>query len=284
MTGEDQERVRQMRRQIFLTAVRGGQAHLASSFSCVELLYALYGKGLLRIDREKPEDINRDRFILSKGHAGLALYTALFDAGLITKEILNTYLQPEGNLGGEPVSGSLPWIEASTGSLGHGLSVGMGMALAGKLNKQPYRVFVILGDGECEEGSIWEAVMASYRFELDHLVAIIDANGLQKMDTLKETMRIDQWRSKWEAFGWDVEEIQNGHDVDEICQVLKEVSERRNQRPHLVIAHTVKGKGVSLMENNPDWHFRMPRKKEKGIFMKELGLTQEEMEECKELT
>ena len=279
MNETDKKNLLQMRKDMFLTACCGGQAHLASAFSAAEILYVLYQKGVLRIDPKDPGSPDRDRLILSKGHAGLALYVSLAQAGFFPKEELRTFLQPGTRIGGEPCLNSLPGAEAATGSLGHGLSIGMGIALAGKLDRKDYRVYVILGDGECQEGTVWEAVMAAYRYGLDNLIAILDCNKIQKMGAVSEMMKISGWRSRWEAFGWDVDECMDGHDPDELEAVLR----RNNQtgRPRLVIAHTVKGKGVSVMEGQAAWHFKMPNKRETKKFMEELQISEEELEACR---
>ena len=266
------DELKDLRRQIFFIARKGGSAHLASCYSCLEILYTLYVRGVMRCGPAKSE---RDRLILSKGHAGLALYTVMHRAGLMSYEKLASYLQPGGTLGGEPSPRDFPLIEAATGSLGHGLSVGAGMAMAQKMDGLDAHTFVIVGDGELQEGSIWEAVMSASALRLDNLTAIIDCNGLQKMNTTAETMGGDPiWADKFAAFGWDVLEA-DGHDVNALERALKQ--ENLSGKPRAIIAHTVKGKGVSLMENNPNWHFRMPNRKETKIFAAELGIPQEEL-------
>lgn len=279
MTREDTNALKEMRKKMFLAAYCGGSAHLASAFSAAEIFYALYQKDILHIDVSAPGDENRDRLILSKGHASLALYASLVMKGFIREEELYTFIQPGSRLSGEPCLNGIPGVEAATGSLGHGLSLGLGMALAGKLDGRKSRVYVVLGDGECQEGSIWEAVMAAHRYELGNLTAILDCNGIQKMGFIRETMKISSWRGKWESFGWRVDEIEDGHNLDEVCRVLRQETEA--DRPRLVLAHTVKGKGVSIMENEPNWHFKMPNRRELKVFMEELGITQEELERCK---
>ena len=277
MNKEDQNQTAALRRKIFLTALRGGQAHLASSFSCLEILYALYVRGVLRLEPGKTDDPDRDRLILSKGHAGLAMYACMNAAGVIPEDAMTRYLQPDGDLGGEPVTGTLPGIEAATGSLGHGLSIGVGMAMAGRMDQRDYTVYVILGDGECQEGTIWEAAVSACRYSLGNLTVILDSNRIQKMGFVDDAMGRADWKAKWQAFGWRTEEITDGHDVDEIVQVLTMLKQDPDPRPRLVIANTVKGKGVSLMENSADWHFRMPRRKELKVFLKELGISEDEV-------
>lgn len=271
----DELNLKKLRKQIVLTATKGGIGHLASSFSCLEILYVLYLRGIMKHDPAHPDMPTRDRLVLSKGHAGLALYTVMSEAGYLSKEKLNNYLQEGSSIGGEPSIRDLPGIEASTGSLGHGLPVATGMALAQKLDQTGARTFVILGDGECQEGSIWEAAISAVALELGNLVAILDANSIQKMCTIEETMRCVNWRAKFESFGWTVCEI-DGHDVDQLIAVLSK--ENDTNKPMLIMAHTIKGKGVSIMENNPLWHFKLPNKKEKKAFMSELEITEAEYE------
>lgn len=167
----------------------------------------------------------------------------------------------------------LPGIEATTGSLGHGLSMGAGMAMAQKMDGLNAKTYVIIGDGECEEGSIWEAAMSAPAFALDNLTAILDCNEIQKMTTVEGTIGLTNWKEKWNSFGWLVKEV-DGHDINALEKVLQE--ENKTGKPILLIAHTIKGKGVSIMENNPLWHFKLPNKKEKKIFYSELGITEEE--------
>lgn len=228
--------------------------------------------GVMHYDPDNPGKYDRDRLILSKGHAGLALYAVMCRAGYLTPEKLASYLQPFTTIGGEPSPRDLAGIEAATGSLGHGLSVGAGMAMAQKIDGINARTFVIIGDGECQEGSIWESVISASAFGLDNLTAIIDSNGIQKMNTVAETMRVVDWRKKFEAFGWDIQEA-DGHNVNELEQVL--TLKNDTGKPRVLIAHTVKGRGVSVMENNPNWHYRMPNRKETKIFASELGIPQE---------
>lgn len=276
MNKQDTEALAKLRKRIFLTGYSGGAAHLASCFSAIEIIYTLYMKGILRYDPRNPDMPYRDRFILSKGHGGLALYSVLCEAGFLSEDKIKTYLKPGSNIGGEPNMRDLKGIEASTGSLGHGLSVGVGMALAQKIDQNNARTFVMIGDGESQEGSIWEAAMCAAALSLDNLIAILDQNELQKTNRVEETLGFVNWEEKWRAFGWNVIHV-DGHDVDALTEVLSKLP--TNGKPTMVIAHTIKGKGVSIMENNPVWHFRIPNRKEKKVFMAELGITDEEMEE-----
>ncbi len=264
-----------LRKKIFITGYKGGMAHLASCFSSLEMIYALYLKGILRYDPEDPKWEDRDRFILSKGHAGLALYCVLLEAGLISEEQFSSYLQDPSLIGGEPCMRDCPWIEATTGSLGHGLSMGLGMAMAFKADRRASRVYVMLGDGECNEGTIWEAAMMAPSVKLGNLIAILDCNNIQKMDFVANTLGEPNWRAKWEAFGWAVDEC-DGHDMDDFKRVIEKPSDP--EKPRLIIAHTVKGKGVSVMENNPNWHFKLPGRKELKVFKAELEISDQEME------
>lgn len=270
----DMDEIRELKKKIFLTAYKAGSAHLASAFSVIDVLYVLYCEQILRYDIKNPWAESRDRLIMSKGHASLALYTILNKVGFISDEELEQFCQPGSHLGGEPKLGAAPGIEASTGSLGHGLPFAIGVALACKMNHLDNKIYVILGDGECQEGTVWEAAMAAIKFKLDNLVVIIDDNRLQAMDTVEEIMGITSWKDKWEAFGFDVEEI-DGHDLKEIRESLQK--KNKKDQPRLIISHTVKGHGVSFMEGVPIWHYRMPNEQEIEIVMKELDISEKEL-------
>ena len=274
-TEREKEDLLALRKKIFILGYKGGMAHLASCYSSLEMIYALYLKGILQYDPENPRWKDRDRFILSKGHAGLALYTVMMKAGLIEEKVLDTYLQEESLIGGEPCMRDSTWVEATTGSLGHGLSMGLGIAMALKMDHSPAKVYVMLGDGECEEGTVWEAVMMAPAFGLDNLVAILDCNEIQKMDFVKKTSGETRWAQRWEAFGWEVKEI-DGHDMEDFKRAIEEPV--TSDKPRLLIAHTVKGKGISIMENNPNWHFKLPGRKELKVFKEELGISDSELE------
>ena len=264
----------ELRKKIFLTGYRGGMAHLASCFSCLEILYALYCGGVLRLREDDAKWKDRDRFVLSKGHAGLALYAVLNKRGLLSDEEFSSYLMPGTHIGGEPCMRDCEWVEATTGSLGHGLSLAVGMAVALKAEQSPARVYVLLGDGESEEGTVWEAAMSAAAFRLDNLTVILDCNEIQKMDRVDRIIGPAKWREKWEAFGWSVSET-DGHDVEALRSALSEPGAAGE--PRLLIVHTVKGKGVSIMEHNPNWHFKLPGRKERKVFMEELQITEEEI-------
>ncbi len=270
-----------LRKDIFLTAYSGKIGHLASAFSLVDILTELYLGGLLRHDPKDPEWADRDMLILSKGHGSLALYTVLCKAGYFPRETLWKFCQPGTILGGEPNMLECPGVEASTGSLGHGLSIGVGMALALKRDHRRNHVYVILGDGECQEGSVWEAVLSASAFYLDNLTVIVDHNRIQKMDFIENVIGADELGRQFEAFRWQVKTC-NGHDGPSIKEAL--TGDWSQGMPRCLIADTVKGKGVSLMENNPAWHWRMPSKKELKVFKAELGITDEELEEVRRLS
>lgn len=264
-----------LRKNIFITGYKGGMAHLASCYSSLEMIYAMYLKGILRYDIDNPKWKDRDRFILSKGHAGLALYGVMEKAGLITEDVYRSYLKENAIIGGEPCMRDCQWVEATTGSLGHGLSMGLGIAMALKMDHSSAKVYVMLGDGELEEGTIWEAIMTAPSFGVDNLVAILDCNNIQKMDFVDKTIGKPNWSVKLESFGWDVIET-DGHDMERFKDSV--LLKNETGKPRMIIANTIKGKGVSIMENNPNWHFRLPGKKELKVFKEELGISDEELE------
>lgn len=272
---DEKEELKQLRKDIFITGYKGGMAHLASCYSCLEILYTLYLRGILRYDVKDAGWADRDRLILSKGHAGLALYGVMTRAGLMKKEEFHSYLKPGSSVGGEPCMRDSRWVEATTGSLGHGLPMAAGMAMALKADRSPAKVYVVLGDGECEEGTVWEAAITAAAFGLDNLVVVLDCNQIQKMDFVGRTIGAANWREKWESFGWNVEEA-DGHDIESLEKVLKK--DGSTNVPRIIIAHTTKGKGVSIMENNPNWHFRLPGRRELKIFKEELGISDSELE------
>lgn len=270
----EQEIIKELRKAIFRTAYKGNTGHLASAFSVIEILYVLYFRGILKYDSANPDWEDRDKLVMSKGQGSLALYSVLSKAGYFSREELDTFCQPGSKLGGEPRLGEIPGVEASTGSLGHGLSYAVGIAMAYKMQNKKNHVYVIIGDGECQEGSVWEAAMAAKNFKLDNLTVIMDNNKLQAMGTVKELMDIDDWVGKWREFGWHVINV-DGHDVEQVeCALKKQAIQGI---PTMVIADTIKGKGISFMENVPIWHFRMPNEKELKIVMKELDIKEEEL-------
>jgi len=278
---EDKEILRDFRKKIFTTAYPMKLAHLASAYSIVEIVYALYMKGILKFDANNPKWEERDRFILSKGHGSLAVYVALCYANIISEEVLSTFCKPGYSMGGEVNMLETEGVEATTGSLGHGLSFGVGVALAQKIKGSSAQTYVVVGNGEIEEGVIWEAVMSAYKFKLNNLTVILDDNKIQKMGFTSDTMRITSWDDKWKSFGWEVDYIYDGHNLEEVISVLSKPNITEN--PRVIIANTVKGKGVSIMENNANWHFKMPNKKELKVFMSELNISEEELNNAKSI-
>lgn len=272
----DIENVKELRKRIFITGYKGGLAHLASCFSSLEMIYTLYIKDVLRYDKSNAKWADRDRFILSKGHAGLALYGVLVKAGLVSEEAYASYLTEKSQIGGEPCMRDCEWIEATTGSLGHGLPMGMGIAMALKMNQSPARVYVMLGDGELQEGSLWESIMSAPAFDLSNLIVILDCNKIQKMDFVDKTIGDPIWKEKFTSFGWHVTEV-DGHDMEAFKDCVLKIRDKE-VGPKLIIAHTVKGKGVSIMENNPNWHFKLPGRKELKVFKEELNISDSELE------
>jgi len=245
------EMARQLRNDVLdITAGPGG--HVSSAFSAVELLTAMYFGGVMRYRPDEPNWPERDRFLLSKGHAAPVFYPVLARAGYVPLEKTKSFRQRGSGLHGHPIQGTFPGIENTSGSLGQGLSIGLGHVLAGRLSGLHYRVNVLLGDGECEEGQIWEAAMAASHFRLDRLVAVVDLNRLQATGAVANRFNTTPVADKWRAFGWHVTEI-DGHDMPAILDTL-DALDGVDGRPKVIVAHTVKGKGVSFMENTCDWH------------------------------
>lgn len=263
------EIAKNLRKTIFKTIIEGGGGHLPASLSIVEILVILYN-GILRIDPRDPDDAHRDRFILSKGHACVALYAVLSDKGFFHRSHLSTFGKPHTILGGHPDMHKIPGVEASTGALGHGFPFGAGIAMAGKMDGKKYKVYVIVGDGECQEGSIWEAAMFAAQQKLDNLTVIVDNNQQQAMDFLDKIVSLEPFAAKWKAFGWEVKEV-DGHDFEELSAAFASLPFSKG-KPSVIIAHTTKGKGISFMENEPLWHYRMPTDKEMEIACNELGI------------
>lgn len=241
-------------------------SHIGPILSVADIIAVLYAD-ILNYDPKNPDSEDRDRIILSKGHAGAAIYAAIAECGFIDVEELKTHYANGSRLSGH-VSHKIPGIDFSTGSLGHGLSVGAGMALAAKKDKKNHKVYVILGDGECNEGSVWEAALFANHFRLDNLVAIIDHNNMQSLDFCDNTLEITPFSEKWKAFGWNVKEV-DGHNHSELKEALESV-ENESNKPTLIIANTIKGKGISFMENNILWHYRTPQGEEYDAAVKEL--------------
>lgn len=251
----------------------GKSSHVGSVLSLADILAVLYGQ-VMALDAADPRWAKRDRFILSKGHAGAGVYAALAERGFIPREQLKTHYQNGSKLSGHVSHKGVPGVEFSTGSLGHGLSVGTGMALAAKRAGRDNRVFVLLSDGECDEGSNWEAIMFAAHHKLDNLVVAVDYNKIQSLDLVANTLALEPFADKWRAFGWHVTEV-DGHDHDALLGAL-DVAAGRRGIPSVVICHTTKGKGVSFMEGQVLWHYRTPQGDEYADARAELGLSHEE--------
>ena len=259
---------KRLRRDIVSMIGKAGSGHPGGSLSAVEIATALY----FRILRHNPKDpgwTDRDRFILSKGHAAPLLYAVLAECGYFPIEELSTLRELDSCLQGHPDCRLTPGVEMSAGSLGQGLSFSIGVALAGRLNRRDYKVYVLLGDGECDEGQVWEAAMAAAHFKLDNLVAIVDNNGLQIDGWNRDVMNLEPFNDKWRAFGWHVIEV-DGHDLTKLIEAFDQAKSIKGQ-PAVIIAHTIKGKGVSFMENNVDFHGKAPTAAEVEIALKELA-------------
>jgi transketolase len=271
---DDLKAVAQRIRESILTTVsNAGVGHPGGSLSAVEILTTLYFSEL-RTDPARADWRIRDRFILSKGHASSALYATLAEKGFISSDLLSTFGKINSLLQIHPDMHKVPGVEISTGALGLGLSVGTGMALAAKQDypdkpgEPGVRVYVLLGDGECQEGVVWEAAMAAAHYKLDNLVAIVDYNQVQLYGPIAEIMEIAPLADKWRSFGWAVHEAQ-GHDIGGLCSCYKEARKVKGS-PSVIIAHTVKGKGVSFMEGNAAWHGRPPKKDELKAALEEV--------------
>lgn len=258
-------------RRIRIDALRmtskGGSAHIGSVFSMADVLAVLYG-GVLRVDPRDPLWSERDRFILSKGHAGAGVYAVLAESGFFDRERLASHCQDGSLLSGHISHKGMPGVELSTGSLGHGLSVGAGMAYGARLDGRSHRVVVLLSDGECDEGSTWEAALFASHHRLDNLVAVVDFNKIQSMDTVANTLALEPFAAKWRSFGWACSEL-DGHDHAALRAGFARLPAEAG-RPTCVIAHTVKGKGVSFMEHQVLWHYRTARGEEFEAALREL--------------
>jgi transketolase len=262
------EKARQLRLDILEMTTRAGSGHPSSSFSAVEILVALYFSDLLRYRPDDPWWPERDRFIMSKGHAAPLLYAVLAHAGYFPREELMTLRQLGSPLQGHPIQGMLPGVEATTGSLGQGLSVGLGHVLGGRLNHLDYRVYVLLGDGECEAGQIWEAAMAAAHFKADRLTAILDYNKYQETGPISREMGLEPLAEKWRSFGWQVSEA-DGHDIPALLETIRAFP-KNTGKPSILIAHTVKGKGVSFVEADFTFHGRALRPEQAVLAREEI--------------
>lgn len=258
-----------IRRDIIKMLAEAGSGHPGGSLSSVEIVTALFFQEM-RLKPEDPEWPERDRFILSKGHAAPLLYAALAERGFFPREELLTLRKLGTRLQGHPAKGQLPGVEASTGSLGQGLSMGLGTALAAKLDQRDYRVYVLLGDGECEEGQVWEAAMAAAHYQADNLTAVLDYNGLQIDGAIDQVMSPLPFPEKWQAFGWAVRQV-DGHDISELIDAFNWARGVKGQ-PSMIIAKTIKGKGVSFMEGVAGWHGKAPDAKQAAQALDEIGV------------
>lgn len=247
----------------------GGSSHIGSIFSMADIIAVLYG-AILSVDPANPKWSARDRFILSKGHAGAGVYAALAESGFFSVAKLDTHYQDGSDLSGHISHKGIPGVEFSTGSLGHGLSVGAGMAYGAKLDGATHKVFILLSDGECDEGSNWEAILFAAHHGLDNLVAIVDYNKIQSLGAVSDTINLEPFAEKWESFGWAVSEV-DGHDHQALVSALSQIPLEKG-KPSCLLAHTVKGKGVSFMENSVLWHYRTAKGEEYEAARRELGV------------
>lgn len=259
-----QQLAKKVRTHVLNMVMYAQSSHIGAAYSIVEILVTLYLK-ILNIDPKNPDKKERDKFILSKAHGSTALYAVLGEIGFFPLSYLEKYYIDDGILPGHLDKESAPGIEYSLGSLGHGLSVGVGMAIANKQSKNPGRIFVVLSDGECDEGSTWEAIMLAAHLKLTNLTAIVDYNKIQSFGRTNEVINQEPVTDKWRAFGWDVFEV-NGHNFQELIKAISSP----HDKPKVVIANTIKGKGVSFMENSLDWHYKSPNKEQYEQALKEL--------------
>lgn len=234
----------------YTTARRG---HLGSYLSLVEILRVLYDD-ILRVDPKRPHWPDRDRFILSKGHGSLALYAILADRGFFPKKHLKTFVALDSTLGQHPDSRKVPGVEASTGSLGHGLSIGVGLALGARMDRKKYRIVVVISDAESQEGSVWEAALAIHKHNLTNVLTIVDYNHMQSYGSTHEVLDLEPFARKWKAFGFAVTEV-NGHNVTHLRRAFRKALDKP-KKPQVVICHTIKGRGIAMTENNLDWHHK----------------------------
>ena len=247
-------RSKYLRQLIVQALIGGGRGHMGSAMSLVEILRILYDE-FIKFDPKKPKNENRDRLILSKGHGCLALYAILADKKFIKIKDLDIASRFDSILGGHPESLKVPGVEVSTGALGHGFPVGVGMAVAAKLKKQNHNIYVVIGDGESDEGSIWEAALSASKYKLNNLKVMLDYNKIQSYDFVDKVLNLEPLKKKWESFGFEVSEV-NGHDVKNLRANLKDYLKSKSDKPSVTICHTIKGKGFYFAENNPKWHHK----------------------------
>ena len=262
------------RKRLVEIVYKAKAGHIGGDLSCLNVLTALYFD-IMRVWPDKPKETKRDRFVMSKGHCVEALYVTLEAKGFISREVTDTLGEFGSILSGHPTI-EVPGIEVNTGALGHGLSVGVGMAMAAKMDKADYKTYVLMGDGEQGEGSIYEAAMAGNQYKLDNLVAIIDRNRLQISGTTEEVMSLESMRDRWTAFGWDVLEM-NGDEMEDIIRTFRSI-DYTNKKPHLLISHTTKGKGVSYMEGIAKWHHGVPTAEQYEEAVREVSERIEKLE------
>lgn len=244
-----------VRRHGFEMTHLSGGSHIGAIFSMADFMAVLYNE-VLKYDPKNPKDDSRDRFVLSKGHAGAAVYACLAEEGFFPRENLKQHYQNGSHLSGHVSHIGVPGVEFSTGSLGHGVCVACGMAYALRKDNKPNRVFAVVGDGECDEGSVWETALFAANFELDNFCIVVDRNKMQSLDFTEKTIRLEPFADKWRAFGFDTQEV-DGHNFDEIRKAFENIKSVKG-KPHVIIMDTIKGKGVSFMENNILWHYRFP--------------------------
>ena len=262
-----QELAKKVRIHSLKMANKGGGSHIGSALSIADILAVLYAE-ILHLDPKDPKLEQRDRFVLSKGHAGAALYATLAETGFFPNSKLATHYQDGSDLCGHVSHKGIPGVEVSTGSLGHGLSLATGMALAAKIDQKKHRIFALLSDGECDEGSTWEAVLFAAHHHLDNLIAIIDYNKIQSLGTVADVLELEPLADKWRSFGWQVQEV-DGHNHQQLQSKLSALP-LESESPSVIICHTVKGKGVSFMENTVLWHYRIPKGDEYAAALQEL--------------
>lgn len=267
---ELEDKARLLRKHIVEMTTEAGSGHPSSSFSCTEIVTALYFTGILHHDAAHPTDPNRDRFILSKGHAVPAQYAAMAETGYFPAADLLTLRKLGSPLEGHPNARKLPGIEAPTGSLGQGLSIGVGMALAAKLDKADWRTWVVLGDGEIDEGQVWEAALSASKYGLDNLIAIVDANTAQQTGYTKDVLPTESKVEKWASFGFETQEV-DGHDFNVLIPALEKARSASSGKPQAIIARTLKGKGVSFVEKDYGYHGKPLTRDELKRALEELG-------------
>ena len=248
---------------------RSRGSHIGSVLSVAEIIAVLY-TSVLKVNPAEPKMPNRDRLILSKGHAGAAVYAALAETGFFPVEQLKTHYANGSILSGHVSHKGVPGVEVSTGALGHGLGIGVGMALGAKMDGASWRTYVVMGDGECDEGSVWESALQAAQYRLERLIAVVDYNHMQSLGTVDETLRLEPFEQKWKDFGWNAISV-DGHDTEALKNAFARAKENAGSRkPTVILAHTVKGKGISFMENDILWHYRTPQGEEYEAALKEL--------------